>query len=1746
MAVRQEPEEAPDAPTPEEGVETEQVATDADPEDMMYLLRKARLEMHNAQRTLVVAQMAQNATKEEARLLYHDPMHSEANVQLNDTDGSVSSATQGKATARENADSAAKNLDGEYTGLLRVTADVQSATASSVELKQEVMRAQEAQRIADARESDAELVDRLSQTSMDLEQGATATVAHWNEAKPVESALLGKQNAIASKESTSQLVEDAKTSENQAMVMLNQSVAAAAAEREELKLSKLHLSKTWGRLEKAEIVANHTGEARKTLRKRLKAAKERAKSTELAAKQAKKALSQLFLEGKASREADETLKANQTVVVAEQAKAVTDARVAVANLKLAIAEGDDVDSAMSDANAKISHVLQLAQQGLQDSHAEMNSVSEELDDAETELATIRSHMASNSSSSDVAIAKQQEQIADIRVQYNAANAQMKINKVLAARVWRTRKGALDIDQSEYEAPVFAEIEAKAQLTQAKKAVRAASKRRNDFIETESQGEAQIHDLLHNAESKRDRLKREVAAAEQRKQAADKAETDIQSKTAQEIQSSVGDLARAEGRREKRYLALKTQQRAVYEEIQKLNAQEKKKEEDLQEMEVTDAEEHAKVKGEANEAKAEDGAAKDALQLAKDKDTRNQQYVRSESEALKRAEAKATTYLKWEQTRDIQDTKDAIVKAKAARVALDREVDENKADLNHTETQMTWAQDQEKKSMSHLSGDEKESLEKEEQAENAVVEDKQEMSTAEAEETNEDSKLLEANLKRDTDAIESEEQQAEELTQQVDEQSAWINVTQEKLKVLEVDEKKRKDAEAAEQNRLEARVAKLQADLAESKDGEEDLQSKIRQVKAEEPAKQATALKEAKERLETVASAESVLKAQDAAEQKSLQRAQADMDAAEKTLNQVAAPHKPAITHLEETAAEQSDRVAALKESVDDDSTALNKDKAAGDKEMQASKAAADAAEQEMDKVLTEGQIQLREDDQKAEDARSAYTEAHHQLKKSEEALKDAKKKSEAAEKRAAEAEVNAKEDDVQVRAAKKKVKELEKYIDDLESRKERAKQRADADIAKMREESAALSSSDSTMEEKIRIRKDASKREVASLEAKLDGVREQKSQLEAFFKQIDTKNKALTSEGTEMDLREQRAASIARQQADQARKTVEQTADLVRQNKAGLEKLREQINDKVEKMHEDAKAKETKTLAFRSKDDAAQERALTHQAEEERDHTLSSLDELAKIQAGRVKEAQNELKQATAAQEARREKTGLYAPKDQADEVVQDQLPESKWEQWTCPSDPTQKASAKVQTSGVCGGWVVMSTEGVEDLDAECSMAWSAFVSYKYGKALLDYATSMQGCTEVAQAPSELSIPAIQLLTALEADYRVKGKAAADNVDAHEEAEALLARANTIERNLERHPAAGEAAGKHLSSAIVKAKQAMSKVIEAHNELHHANGDGTPTLKLKRQWSCSSDLSTMEQTTHFDKPCDSFVSVTSSVGSGVANRFAGVFLVDASGSQLEGECRTELMTEVAFRFGTSLQSERTEFKECKAMREVSSPVLKASMGLRDATARKAIYERQLGDAVSAGDTDHESLTDMDASIASAKATVQMLVEQAQDIAQKAAKQTKDSSASPHDKSRALKAVRSAGRIADEANRNIKLAMPHVKQHSDIGDPAFTEADAKAERAAEAKEELNARIHEDYERAVHHEPLLMQAPPKNSPFQQKTGGSTQMTANEKGDFKHGAERFGPMDPGLKGYGGHTGDVEASLFDQGGVQMLDMGA
>merc|ERR1719198_2818063 len=150
---------------------------------------------------------------------------------------------------------------------------------------------------------------------------------------------------------------------------------------------------------------------------------------------------------------------------------------------------------------------------------------------------------------------------------------------------------------------------------------------------------------------------------------------------------------------------------------------------------------------------------------------------------------------------------------------------------------------------------------------------------------------------------------------------------------------------------------------------------------------------------------------------------------------------------------------------------------------------------------------------------------------------------------------------------------------------------------------------------------------------------------------------------------------------------------------------------------------------------------------------------------------------------------------------------------------------------------------------------------------------------------------------------------------------------------------------------------------------------------------------------------------------------------------------------------------------------------------------------------------------MDASISSAKETVQMLVEQAQDIAAQAAKQTRDSSANTHDKSRALKAVRSAGRIADEANRHIKLAMPHVKHHSDIGDPAFTEADAKAERATEAKQELNARIHEDYERAIHHQPLLMQAPAKNSPFQQRTGGSTLLTPNEKGDFTHGAERFG---------------------------------
>merc|ERR1719271_1499637 len=108
----------------------------------------------------------------------------------------------------------------------------------------------------------------------------------------------------------------------------------------------------------------------------------------------------------------------------------------------------------------------------------------------------------------------------------------------------------------------------------------------------------------------------------------------------------------------------------------------------------------------------------------------------------------------------------------------------------------------------------------------------------------------------------------------------------------------------------------------------------------------------------------------------------------------------------------------------------------------------------------------------------------------------------------------------------------------------------------------------------------------------------------------------------------------------------------------------------------------------------------------------------------------------------------------------------------------------------------------------------------------------------------------------------------------------------------------------------------MGKVIEAHSAIRQAKSPGGPTLSEKMPWTCDADASQSESTVHFNKPCDTFTSVTSSVGSGVANRFAGVFLLGGSSSPLHRLCREELMSEIATRFGESLLDQSKQLSQC--------------------------------------------------------------------------------------------------------------------------------------------------------------------------------------------------------------------------------------
>jgi len=417
----------------------------------------------------------------------------------------------------------------------------------------------------------------------------------------------------------------------------------------------------------------------------------------------------------------------------------------------------------------------------------------------------------------------------------------------------------------------------------------------------------------------------------------------------------------------------------------------------------------------------------------------------------------------------------------------------------------------------------------------------------------------------------------------------------------------------------------------------------------------------------------------------------------------------------------------------------------------------------------------------------------------------------------------------------------------------------------------------------------------------------------------------------------------------------------------------------MQRIKSETEKREKKVLEFRTEDDVKEEDALHTRAEDERRDTLASLAALQKVQEGKLRQAQEAL---------------LHHHLQQNDDA--DHTVEGAWQEWTCDSDPTQHARYKVHKPSSCSAAIVLATENVDQLGLECSMAFSALVTTVYGRAVLKFATEsygQPGCQSGLIGLPSLNRAAIKLLVALQAEYSVSGPMANATVASHEEAEKLLKRADALQTNVKQQNATESTA--HLSNAIDKAKEAMGKVIEAHNEIHRANSLG-PALSEKRPWACDADPTEMEPTVHFDKPCDSFISVTSSVGSGVANRFAGVFVLGTSRSPLDRDCRKELSSEVAARFGQSLVDLNKKLGQCHSITTMSQPVLAASKALSHVTASAEFSEgAELGDTNedTSGDAVQEPAMDMDTvlakGIADAEKQVRSLVSHATTIARQA-------------------------------------------------------------------------------------------------------------------------------------------------------------
>jgi hypothetical protein len=1569
---------------------------------MILMLRKARAEMEAAKKTLSTAQVEQHATATEAEVP-PDPMPS------SQAKSSAVSTTVGNSM--EQASRLTDNLKHEFSELLNATVHLNTAEAESSKLQQTVVAGEQNKQIAQHRVADSRLIDKVLRVAQNAEKYATDNAIDWHKETAVASTFAAKSKANELRSKTKAVVNLAADGSEE---MLNKTKLAIVQDVNKVKLSQLHIDKTEARLSKAQEELDRTITEKKTLSMKVEAAKAKAQAAERAAKAAHSALQKLVSEATDAVAANVT--AAETAKLAKQSEAVMQASVAMAKMKVEVAgQGLSSSQALNAdfgglVKAQIKGVESMIKANAEDARHQAATMKATLAKSEVEQRTQRAAAKLKLAQDEASVGEKEAQVTVASVRASAADASEKIAKATVRRVWKTQEKALHFDEKNLAGPVLAEMQGKVALKEARHAVRAASLKRKEVVTKQAGKETLMKGRLYKAESKLRQLKERVRVDAKAKNSAAVSQNTTDRSSTQKIEEAVTSLAKTKAKNAKTIEQLAEQVAEFHRKVRELAIQQAKQEQALQEKEVVAAEKWGELRGKKNAAEADARANGVATQDLRTQLMTKEIEIRKQNEELVVTQAKATAGLINSLQQDIQAKKSQKATLDKLEKAKEKKLDEAQKDLEHSSQQVSWATGKEKKALEHLTRGGLGNAEAPEVNQplqklptvnphtgNPLLSGKQDDAPQDATLLMPDSEATatEHSIREVSDA----ESSLKSLLSDEDKQVAWIKVTEDRLSELTEQQAKMQAGKEEDAAKLEAQVKSGKEIVRESKIMQTKLASRVEQAmlnqtKREEAAKQAAML-----RVQSAVAAAAALKAQNAAENKALSSASTNMKKAESTLKEIDDVTRPERERLKGDLAAEEEKVADLKAAVQEDAAAEDQDQTSTANRVSAARDAADASEQEANKVATENTIKLREEEVEIGRDQSSLTSAKITLSRSEADLKTAKVKATEAKKAAIKASVKAKQDELKVAAAKQKVEETEAYINKLVAKRVKIREEADAEIAKMREEQAAAAGHDSTIEERIRMRKDRAKREITETEDELERVRGQKAQLETFYKQINSKDEQMTREAAEMDRREQRAAQVARKEANEARKAVDQAADLVRSNKAVVKTLQDTVRLHVQKIQEEAHKKEQERLEFRTKAEVVTEDELHSQAEIEREETLSSLEELQHMQESRFRAAQAALVQ----HQIKRQKKIMHGSSkhpEKADTATKTAKPYSGWKRWTCPKDPEQRARIRVQKPSVCNGGITMSTEDVNSLSQECGNAFSQYAMEIYGNAILDFATDMYGhggCKSISSVPSDLNIAAVKLLTAMQGEYTTAAPVANNTISAHHEAERLLKHADAVEASVkDRFSLKGSSVGSHLTDAISKAKEAVKKVIEAHNEIHSSTStvQAGPTLTEKKPWVCESDMSVKEPTVHFDKPCDSFASIASSVGSGVANRFAGVFILGGSTSPLHGACKTELMSEAALRFGNALLDLKRHIAKCTTLRELSKSVVSASMELRGVAAYQlpdTSHAQKLGDTSSTADSlpsDGKDLNQvLDSHISAARKQVDDIVRKAQATAE---------------------------------------------------------------------------------------------------------------------------------------------------------------